>query len=45
MNTFFDGEREGTEPDKELVEEKQSEEVRSRGCEEACSWCAVMPRT
>lgn len=35
MNTFLTGREGGTEPDKETVEERQSEEVGSCGCEEA----------
>lgn len=35
MNTFLMGREGGTEADKETVEERQSEEVGSCGCEEA----------
>lgn len=45
MNTFLTGREGGTQPDKEVVEEKQSEEVGSCGCEEACSWCAAVSHT
>lgn len=45
MNTFLTGREGGTEPDKEVVEEKQSEEVGSCGCGEACSWCAAVSHT
>lgn len=45
MNTFLTGREGGTEPDKETVEERQSEEVWSCGCEKACSWCAAVSRT
>lgn len=44
MNTFLTGREGGTEPDKETVEERQSGEVGSCGCEEACSWCAAVSR-
>lgn len=45
MNTFLTGREGGTEPDKETVEERQSEEVGSCGCEEACSWYAAASHT
>lgn len=45
MNTFLTGREGGTEPDKETVERRQSEEVLSCGCEEACSRRAVVSRT
>lgn len=45
MNTFLMGRGGGTEPDKETVEESQSEEVGSCGCEEACSRCAAVSCT
>lgn len=42
MNTFLTGREGGTEPDKGTMEERQSEEVGSCGCEEARSWCAAV---
>lgn len=44
MNTFLTGREGGTEPDKETLEERQSEEVGSCGCEGGCSRCAAVSR-